>query len=403
MASATAQEPSPVWSPAALPENWQTAGFGLYVHWPFCAAKCPYCDFNSHVSARIDQDRWKRAYLAEIRRIGAMTGDRILSSVYFGGGTPSLMEITLVEAILDAVRMTWATANDFEVTLEANPTSVEASRFAGYRDAGVTRASIGVQALIDGDLRALGRLHSAEDALNAVLMARGVFERVSFDLIYGRQHQTLKDWKTELRQALAMEPDHLSLYQLTVETGTAFGDRLARGTLSGLPDEDLAADLFITTQDLCDTAGLSAYEISNHARPKAESRHNLIYWRSGDYAGIGPGAHGRLTLRGARFATATQPSPAAWLEQVESGSAGGESALSPLTPDEADAEALMMGLRLTEGLDLDRLSQRKKYMRTINKLREDGLLLLDQERLRATRRGQRLLNSILTALFQDGH
>ncbi len=383
-----------------MPENRQTAGFGLYIHWPFCAAKCPYCDFNSHVATRIDQDRWKRAYLGEIERVGAMTGDRILDSVYFGGGTPSLMDIALVEAVLDAVRMTWRVGNDFEVTLEANPTSVEASRFVGYRDAGVDRVSIGVQALVDGDLKALGRLHGAEDAMSALRVAREVFERVSFDLIYGRQHQTLEGWKAELRQALAMEPDHLSLYQLTIETGTAFGDRQARGILPGLPDEDLAADLFIVTQESCDAAGLPAYEISSHARPDAESRHNLIYWRSGDYAGIGPGAHGRLTLKGTRFATAAPPSPAAWLEQVESGS-DGDSAFDPLTPGEADAELLMMGLRLTEGVDLGRLSRKREYMDDIDGLISGGFLAFHDGRLRATPMGRRVLDSVLATLLRD--
>ncbi len=376
------------------------AGFGLYIHWPFCAAKCPYCDFNSHVSAQIDQDRWKRAYLAEIKRLGTTTGDRILGSVYFGGGTPSLMDVTLIEAILDSVRATWTISNDCEITLEANPTSVEAGRFIGYRDAGVSRVSIGVQALVDEDLKALGRLHNAEDALNAVATARNVFERVSFDLIYGRMNQTLGSWKTELGQALTMEPNHLSLYQLTIEAGTAFGERHRRGTLIGLPEEDLAADLFIATQELCDAAGLPAYEISNHARPNFESRHNLTYWRSGDYAGIGPGAHGRLTFLNTRYATSGPLSPREWLERVESG-VGGDTVFNPLDPEETDAEALMMGLRLTEGTDLNRLNRSDKYINSINMLQEIELLRHDTGNLRATPNGRRLLDSIITALLQN--
>ena len=391
--------PSPSWLLAALPENWQTAGFGLYIHWPFCAARCPYCDFNSHVSARIDHDRWKRAYVAEIKRIGDRTGDRILSSLYFGGGTPSLMDISLVDAVMDAVRMTWTTANDLEVTLEANPTSAEANRFTGYRESGVNRVSIGVQALVDDDLRALGRLHSAADALNAVAMAGDIFERVSFDLIYGRQHQTVEDWRSELRMALALEPDHLSIYQLTVEPGTAFGERLAHGNLPGLPDEDLSANFFIATQELCDVAGLRAYEISNHARPNAESRHNLIYWRSGDYAGIGPGAHGRLTLGGTRLATATPLSPVTWLERVEDGNTG-EWTLNPLTDREADTEALMMGLRIEEGIDLDRLKGLEYFSCNIKMLIREGFLRCSNGRLRATPIGRRVLDSVLSALFE---
>lgn len=383
-----------------MPEIWKTAGFGLYVHWPFCAAKCPYCDFNSHSSTRIDQDRWKRAYLAEIKRLGAVTGDRILGSVYFGGGTPSLMDVSHVEALIDAATMTWSTAGDMEVTLEANPTSAEAGRFEGYREAGVNRVSIGVQALVDSDLKALGRTHGAEDALTAVSTARRIFDRVSFDLIYGRQRQALENWEAELERALALKPDHLSLYQLTIEPGTAFGERLARGLLPGLPDEDLSAVLFVATQRLCDEAGLPAYEISNHARPNFESRHNLIYWRSGDYAGIGPGAHGRLTYEGRRYATATPLSPEKWLERVESG-LGGDSVLNPLTDRERDVEALMMGLRLTEGMDLDRLCKGDDYIHNINILTDKGLLSSNGGRVRATRSGRRILDSVVAALL-DG-
>ncbi len=248
--------PSPNLRLAVLFENWQSAGFGLYVHWPFCQAKCPYCDFNSHVAAEIDQSRWIRAYLTEIRRVGSETQDRVPNSLFFGGGTPSLMRPDLVASILEAVHSEWATSNDFEVTLEANPTSVEAERFAAYHDAGVNRVSIGIQALNDADLKALGRLHSVSEARAAYDLARNTFERVSFDLIYARQFQTLRDWRAELTEALSMAADHMSLYQLTIEDGTAFGDRLALGKLRGLPKDDDAADMYLATQDICQAAGL---------------------------------------------------------------------------------------------------------------------------------------------------
>ena len=305
----------------ALAEDWQQGGFGLYVHWPFCQAKCPYCDFNSHVSREIDQERWRRAYLAELDRYAAEVPGRVLTSVFFGGGTPSLMDPELVGAILDRVARLWPMANDPEITLEANPTSVEAGRFRGYRDAGVNRVSMGIQALNNADLARLGRLHSVEEALAAFDIARGLFDRVSFDLIYARQGQTLADWRIELQQALSMAVDHLSLYQLTIEPGTAFGDRFARGTLRDLPDDDAGADMYLLTQEMCDAAGLHGYEVSNHAARGAESRHNLVYWRYGDFVGIGPGAHGRLTLDGQRHATIGHHMPEAWLHAVQSGRA----------------------------------------------------------------------------------
>ncbi|MFV2001756.1 MAG: radical SAM family heme chaperone HemW, partial [Paracoccaceae bacterium] len=336
-----------------MPEDWRAGGFGLYIHWPFCQAKCPYCDFNSHVTAKIDQNRWNRAYISEIRRIGAQTEGRILNSVFFGGGTPSLMDVGLVNSIIKCVRATWASSNSFEVTLEANPTSVEAGRFAGYRDAGVNRLSLGIQALNDDDLRALGRLHSVAEARTAFDLARSCFERVSFDLIYARQNQSLEGWKSELDQALSIAADHLSLYQLSVEPGTAFGDRHAAGKLPGLPDEDAAADLYLLTQDMCGAAGLPAYEVSNHAAPGCESRHNMIYWRHGDYVGIGPGAHGRLTLNATRFATETPLTPVDWLQRVERDK-NGENLRRALTPVEQGDEFLMMGLRLSEGISLSR-------------------------------------------------
>ncbi len=248
-----------------MAETAPDGGFGLYIHWPFCASKCPYCDFNSHVTASIDTDAWRAAYLSELDRYGAETAGRVLNAVYFGGGTPSLMEPALVGALLDRLGTHWRFANDLEVTLEANPGSVEAERFAGYRAGGVNRLSMGFQALNDADLKALGRLHSVSESSVALDIARAHFTRVNFDLIYARQDQSLTQWDTELHRALALGPDHLSLYQLTIEPGTAFGDRFARGGLRGLPEEDLAADMYFLTQDICEAAGLPAYEVSNHA------------------------------------------------------------------------------------------------------------------------------------------
>ncbi|TCM79972.1 radical SAM family heme chaperone HemW [Rhodovulum steppense] len=384
-------------------EDWQAGGFGLYVHWPFCLSKCPYCDFNSHVAASIDMDAWQRAYLSEIRRIGAETGPRTLNSVFFGGGTPSLMAPDLVAAILDTVRAIWPCANDMEVTLEANPGSVEAGRFAGYRDAGVSRVSLGVQALNDADLHRLGRLHSAAEARAAFDIARNTFERVSFDLIYARQDQLLADWQAELGQALAMAVDHLSLYQLTIEPGTAFGDRHARGGLRGLPDDDRAADMYLATQEICAAAGMPAYEVSNHARPGAESRHNLIYWRYGDYAGIGPGAHGRLTLGGRRLATETPLSPADWLARVAR-DGNGEVPRAALSPQEQATEYLMMGMRLTAGLSLmryQRLAGQPLDASRIAGLEGLGLIRCEGDRLQTTDAGRAVLNAVIRELLPD--
>lgn len=384
-----------------MTEDWRDGGFGLYLHWPFCQSKCPYCDFNSHVAATIDQARWQRAYLVEIERVGAETHGRVLDTVFFGGGTPSLMNPELVGAVLEKVRATWPTSNSFEVTLEANPTSVEAGRFRGYRAAGVNRVSIGIQALNDADLRALGRLHSVAEALSAFDLARDVFDRVSFDLIYARQHQTVEAWQSELRQALALGADHLSLYQLSIEEGTAFGDRFTKGRLPGLPVEDSAADMYFVTQEICEVAGLPSYEISNHARHGAESRHNLIYWNNGDYAGIGPGAHGRLTLAGRRWATDTPKPPGQWLQMVEA-DASGEFEREPLnTPDQA-MEYLMMGLRLRDGILMSRLGRfevPEDLLREIKYLIELGMLDMSDGRLLATPRGRPVLNAVLGQLY----
>lgn len=380
-------------------DNWQRAGFGLYVHWPFCQAKCPYCDFNSHVVSAVDQTRWADALTTEIQRYGARLPDRRLDSIFFGGGTPSLMKPETVSRVIEAARRTWTTVNDLEITLEANPTSVEASRFSGYRDAGVNRVSIGVQSLRDTDLKALGRLHSAREALDAVEMAQAVFDRVSIDLIYARQDQSLADWKAELSEALALGTDHLSLYQLTIEPGTAFGARFDAGRLSGLPDEDVAADMYLLTQDTCAEAGRPGYEISNHARPGAESRHNLIYWRSGDWVGVGPGAHGRFTISGRRHATVAINAPGAWLNGVSEGSS--EYGHESLSDSEVVSDAVMMGLRLSEGLDIfgpaSALIEDKSN--TIRELQELGFVQLTDGRLRVTDAGRPVLNAVLRALL----
>ena len=381
-------------------DDWHNGGFGLYLHWPFCQSKCPYCDFNSHVAASIDQSRWKTAYLAEIDRLAEETQGRVLQSVFFGGGTPSLMDPDLVDAILARIRAAWPQSNDFEVTLEANPGSVEAGRFRGYADAGVNRISMGIQALNDADLRKLGRMHSVAEAKAAFDVARRAFDRVSFDLIYARQDQSLADWGTELREALSMAVDHLSLYQLTVEDGTAFGDRFAKGGLKGLPNEDLSADMYDMTQDICGEAGLPAYEVSNHAPAGMESRHNLIYWRGGDYIGIGPGAHGRLTLEGVRWATEAPRAPGDWLARVTGGNAG-ELPRDVVPGAERALEYMMMGLRLTEGIDLIRyrkLSGLSLNDNKINGLSDMGLLQPTAHGIAATAKGRLVLNAVIREL-----
>jgi oxygen-independent coproporphyrinogen-3 oxidase len=378
------------------------AGFGLYIHWPFCQAKCPYCDFNSHVAGQIDQSRWLRAYLSEIDRIGQETAGRQLQSVFFGGGTPSLMAAETVCGILDRVRATWNVANDWEVTLEANPGSVEAGRFRDYRAAGVNRLSMGIQAMNDADLRRLGRLHTAAEAAAAFDIARSCYDRVSFDMIYARQDQSPQDWAKELRHALGMAVDHLSLYQLTIEEGTAFGDRLSRGGLPGLPDEDRSAAMYEITQDLCNAAGMPAYEVSNHARPNAESRHNLIYWQGGDYAGIGPGAHGRLTLNGGRWTTEALRAPGAWLAAVE-GTGSGELPRDALAPAACAQEYLLMSLRLSEGMNATRfqaMAGQPLPEDAVQELCALGLLQVTDTRVCATQRGRLVLNAVIRRLAE---
>ena len=333
-----------------------TSPFAVYVHWPFCLSKCPYCDFNSHVRhGGVDEARFLRAYEAEIAATAARAPGRTVSSIFFGGGTPSLMRPSSVQAILDCIGKHWSVAPDVEVTLEANPTSVEATRFRGYRAAGVNRVSLGVQALDDASLKELGRLHTAQEALDAVAVARSIFDRYSFDLIYARPRQTLEAWAAELKRAIAEAAEHLSLYQLTIEPDTPFSALHKAGKLI-MPDEELARDLYDLTQTVCSRAGLPAYEISNHARPGAECRHNLVYWRGHDYAGVGPGAHGRLTIDGRRVATATEKRPEAWLLRVEE-TGTGFTVDEKLTSGEAADEYLLMGLRLAEEIDTARYSR----------------------------------------------
>lgn len=378
-------------------EDWRHGGFGLYLHWPFCASKCPYCDFNSHVSASIDQSVWRDAYLSELRRAAAETEGRVLNTIFFGGGTPSLMDADLVDAILTEVRALWPLANDLEITLEANPNSVDSGRFRGYAEAGVNRLSMGVQALNDEDLRRLGRLHSLAEARRAFDIARKHFGRVSFDLIYARQDQTLDDWRRELAEAAAMAVDHLSLYQLTIEDGTAFGARHAAGGLKGLPDDDVSADMYQITQEALGGMGMPGYEVSNHARPGAESRHNLIYWRYGDYLGIGPGAHGRLTLGGRRYATEAPRAPQMWLDSVGKLDCG-ELPRTELSASECSDEYIMMSMRLSEGADLARyeaLAGRTLRQDAVARLADLGLLTLDGGRIATTASGRIVLNAIL--------
>jgi oxygen-independent coproporphyrinogen-3 oxidase len=379
------------------------APFGLYVHWPFCASKCPYCDFNSHVRASIDTARWRRALLTELDYIADAFDRAPLTSIFFGGGTPSLMPPEIAAAVIARAEARWGFTPDIEITLEANPSSVEAGRFADFRAAGVNRVSLGVQALDDDALRFLGRRHDRAEALAALDVARAHFPRLSFDLIYARPGQTAAAWTAELKRALALAADHLSLYQLTIEPGTPFHVEVARGRLTP-PDADQAADLYEVTQALCADAGLPAYEISNHARPGAESRHNLVYWRYGPYAGIGPGAHGRLDRGGGRYATVARRAPEAWLDQVEAGGHGIET-VEPIPPANQAAELLMMGLRLSEGVSLSRFAALAgpsvRRDERIAALAADGLVAREDDRLRATARGRLVLNAVLAELLAD--
>ena len=375
--------------------------FGVYVHWPFCLSKCPYCDFNSHVrQAAIDEERFARGFAREIETTAARIPGREVTSIFLGGGTPSLMRPETVGAILEAIGKHWCIAADAEVTLEANPTSVEATRFAGYRAAGVNRVSLGVQALDDASLKMLGRLHSAREALDAVAIARRAFDRYSFDLIYARPEQTPMMWAAELELAISEAAEHLSLYQLTIEEGTPFFGLHAAGKLK-TPDEAVGRALYDVTQEVCARHGLPAYEISNHARPGAECRHNLVYWRGEEYAGIGPGAHGRLDINGTRHATATDRRPEAWLMRVEANGHGIVTDERLNSVEHAD-EFLLMGLRLAEGIDPRRyaaLAGRALDPRRIAILREEGAIAVEADgRLRVTQAGFPVLDAVVADL-----
>ena len=377
------------------------APFAVYVHWPFCLSKCPYCDFNSHVRhGGYDEARYVRAVEAELAASAARVPGRTVSTVFFGGGTPSLMQPSSVQAILDAIAKHWRIAPDVEVTLEANPTSVEATRFRGYRTAGVNRVSLGVQALDDSALKELGRLHTAQEALDAVAVARSIFERYSFDLIYARPRQTPKDWEAELKRAIAEAAEHLSLYQLTIEPGTPFYGLHKAGKLV-VPNEDLGRDLYDLTQSVCTDAGLPAYEISNHARPGAECRHNLVYWRGHDYVGVGPGAHGRLTIDGHRYATEIEKRPEAWLLRVEEKGTG-LTVDEALTRGETADEYLLMGLRLAEGIEPERfqaLAGRTLDPRRVSILQGEGAVETTVDgRLRVTQSGFPVLDAVVADL-----
>jgi putative oxygen-independent coproporphyrinogen III oxidase len=376
-------------------------GFGVYVHWPFCVAKCPYCDFNSHVRERVDQNRWRNALLAELDHAAQEVPDRTVTSIFFGGGTPSLMQPDTAAAVIERIGQLWPVAADAEITLEANPSSVEAANFAALRQAGVNRLSLGIQSLREEPLRFLGRAHDLKEGLAAIDIARRHFERYSFDLIYARPDQTMEDWRAELDQAIELAGDHLSLYQLTIERGTRFWTDHAKGKFT-VPDEDQAASLYEATQERLAAAGLPAYEISNHARPGGESRHNLVYWRYEDYVGIGPGAHGRFTRGSAKQATRRSSGPEAWLDQVEA-QGHGTAESETIDADTMRREALMMGLRLAEGVDLEALKKRGIPVdldsRKLAPLIEGGLLEMANGRLVATSTGRQVLNTLLLKLF----
>jgi putative oxygen-independent coproporphyrinogen III oxidase len=379
------------------------APLAVYIHWPFCRSKCPYCDFNSHVRDRIDEQRWTRALLADLERQADLAPDHEVVSIFFGGGTPSLMPPDTVAALIARVKALWPSAADLEVTLEANPNSAEAGRFAGFAAAGVNRLSLGVQALDPAALQFLGRRHDRQEAIAAIGLARATFPRTSFDLIYARPGQSIAAWEAELGEALTLAGSHLSLYQLTIEPGTAFGNRAERGeTLAA--DEDTAAALYEVTQERLAAVGMPAYEISNHARPGAECRHNLAYWRYEDYLGIGPGAHGRVTRDGGKLATQQRRAPEAWLAAIEeTGSAIEE--VTPIARDTAVEEMLMMGLRLTEGVARSRLealagrAAEDLFGPALARLVEGGFLTLDDRRLAATAAGRQRLNAVLAALL----
>ena len=374
--------------------------FGIYVHWPFCKAKCPYCDFNSHVRHEgVDARSFAKALGTELTWIAARTPGRTVTSIFFGGGTPSLMPPEAVGHVLETIASLWSVSPDVEITLEANPTSIEAENFRGYRAAGVNRVSVGVQALNDEDLKALGRQHSSEEAIAAFRLAAKIFPRVSFDMIYARPNQTPEQWRAELTRALAEQQGHMSLYQLTIEPGTAYFDLYERGRLV-TPTDDRAADLYDLTQELTEKAGLPTYEISNHARPGQESRHNLLYWRYGEYAGVGPGAHSRLADGENRRALIAERHPETWRELLRTQGHGMVSD-SVVPPVDQASEYLLMGMRIAEGIDMDRyaaLAGREIDSSKLAGMKSMGLIKRNGQQLMATADGRKLLNAVIAEL-----
>lgn len=387
-----------------LTQTNDDTGFAIYVHWPFCKSKCPYCDFNSHVRDHIDDSAWQDAYLREIDHYADMLAGRQVQSVFFGGGTPSLMAPETAQKVIDHIDKRWGLLPDAEITLEANPTSVENDKLQGFRAAGVNRVSLGVQAMNDNDLRMLGRQHNAAEALEAVEMAARIFDRYTFDLIYARPDQTVKQWEAELKRALDYAADHMSLYQLTIEEGTAFHTLYQRGDLK-IPDENTAADLYELTQQMMAQAGMPSYEISNHAREGQQSRHNLVYWRYHDYVGIGPGAHGRLTIDGEKRATRAHRAPEVWLQRVADKGHGAHP-FETVTPEQRVQEMVMMGLRLAEGIPLSRFEKEggKAFSDFINeekiqRMMAEGFVSCTETHITATESGRQRLGSLITYLL----
>jgi oxygen-independent coproporphyrinogen-3 oxidase len=382
--------------------DWKNSGFGIYLHWPYCESKCPYCDFNSYVEKNVNWYEWELSFLSQLGFYYQETGDRRVNSIFFGGGTPSLMNPKLVSNIINHISNLWGFEDTVEITLEANPSSVESRRFAEFKAAGVNRVSIGVQALNNKDLKKLGRLHSVHDALNAIEIGKDTFDRVSFDLIYARQDQKLQDWELELKKALTLEPDHLSLYQLTIEPNTTFGNLREKGNLSGLPDENLGADLYHLTNNLCYKFGLNPYEVSNYSRKSHESIHNKIYWNYGDYLGVGPGAHGRITTQKGRFATQNYYSPIKWQKNALNNA--GESIRTLINGKDQADEMAMMGLRLNSGFSKERyfsLSGKKLNEKTLTFLISDNLITVENNFIKATAQGRVVLNRLILNILSD--
>ena len=382
--------------------DWKNSGFGIYLHWPYCESKCPYCDFNSYVEKNVNWYEWELSFLSQLGFYYQETGDRRVNSIFFGGGTPSLMNPKLVSNIINHISNLWGFEDTVEITLEANPSSVESRRFAEFKAAGVNRVSIGVQALNNIDLKKLGRLHSVQDALNSIEIGKDTFDRVSFDLIYARQDQKLHDWELELKKALTLEPDHLSLYQLTIEPNTTFGNLKEKGKLSGLPDENLGGDLYHLTNNLCYKFGLNPYEVSNYSRKNHESIHNKIYWNYGDYLGVGPGAHGRITTQKGRFATQNYYSPIKWQKNALNNA--GESIRTLINGKDQADEMAMMGLRLNSGFSKERyfrLSGKKLNEKTLTFLISDNLITVENNFIKATDQGRVVLNSLILNILSS--